>query len=179
MNDVVDVNSIETAGELLSYLRKGNSQKFEIGFADWKAPCRLLSASEMLTLTIRAQAIAKGKNPTGVRQESFNAIEAMILILDKATTISGAPFFAMGFLESLPETLLSDLYDQFLTINNTINPNINSLKPHEIQAIVETVKKKNATTKDYFTWQLAEVGRFFLEEIVPILPTDKEPGLPL
>lgn len=174
--DTVDaqrVNNIQTAEELLSFLRKGNSQKFEIGYDGWKVPCRLLSATEMLNISIRAGQSAKSKNPTGVKQENFNAIESMILVLDKATTINGAPSFAMGFLESLPEVILLDLYDQYLLINNTINPSINHMKPDEIQKIVEDVKKKMSKASDYYSYQLAQIGRFFLDEIVPNIPTDK------
>jgi len=174
--DANKVHNIKSAEELLSYLRKGNSQKIEIGIDGWKVPCRLLSAKEMINISIIASESAKRNNPTGKKAEQFEAIEAMIKVIDRATTIEGAPYFAAGFLESLPEPVLSNLYDQYMTINNAINPDIQVMSVEIIQKIIEEVKKKQKTPKDYFTWELAEIGKFFLAEIVPNLPTDKEPG---
>jgi hypothetical protein len=178
MDEVVDIKKIQTAEELLSFLRKGNAQKFEIGYEGWMVPCRLLSAGEMLKISIRSSQAAKLKTPNGANAEQFIAIETMVLVLDKATTIEGAPNFAMGFLEGLPETILSDLYDQFLTINNAINPSIQHMKPEDIKKLVEDVKKNKTTTKNYYTYQLAEVGKFFLTEILPVLLTDNDVGTP-
>lgn len=176
MSDVFDHQKITTAEDLLASLRKGNNQKLEIGLGELKVPCRLLSASEEAKIVVKAKQSAIHQNPSGKKQEVFESYETMKAMLEAATTVNGAPGFAMGFVDALTSSELAELYDQYVTINKMINPNIQLMKREEIQAIMDDVKKKKTVTNDYFSWQLAAVGKFFLEEIVANLPTDSEPG---
>lgn len=171
-----DVEKITTAEDLLAALRKGNAQNLEIGFGDLKVPCRLLSASEEAMIVVKAKQSAIKKNPSNQKQEVFESYEAMKMILEASTTINGAPALPMGFVEALTQNELTELYDQYMTINKTINPNIQLMSRDEIQKVIDDVKKKKTGTRDYFTWQLAEIGKFFLAEIVANLPMANEPG---
>jgi hypothetical protein len=98
------------------------------------------------------------------------------MMLNAATTIDGAPSLALGFLDALTQNELTELFDQYISINKMINPNIQLMTREEIQMVIENVKKKSAVTSDFYTWQLVAVGKFFLEAIVANLPMDNEPG---
>jgi hypothetical protein len=172
------INEIDSAEKLLAYLRRGQNQKLEIGFEDWKIPCRIISAGEMLKLQVRGEMRARELNPTGEKMEAYIAFETMKLVLDSATTIDKKSFFSRSFLDGLPNNIIESLYDQYITIINVINPNIQSMSNGDIMKIVDDIKKNKTVTKNYFTYQLAEVGKFFLEEILPLIPMGKDVGSP-
>lgn len=162
----VSLAGIQTAEDLLSLLRKGNSQKLEIGLGDLKVPCRLLSATEEATIIVKASQEAMKKNPSGMKQEVFEAHETMRAILQAATTIDTVPGLPARFLPMLTGTELVSLYDEYVTLNHTINPNVQEMSVDEINEMVDSIKKKTKAAKDFYTWQLAAAGRYFLAVIV-------------
>ena len=172
----LDLNNVVTTDQLLGKIRKGNDQKLEIGLGDLKVPCRLLSAVEEATLTVKAKQSALKLNPTGLKQEVFEAFEVMKAILGAATIINGAPQVPLGFYDKLTEPELSTLYDQYVSLNHTINPNLQELTSEQINSIVEEVKKKNLNSKGLYSYQLAGIGKYFLDVIIPSLQMVKEHG---
>ena len=175
-DDDFNLDGIVTAEDLLASLRKGNGQKLELGIGSIKVPCRLLNANEEATIVVKAKQKAMKENPTGLKQEVFESNETMRAILSAATTINGAPSLPLGFVESLTADELSMLFDDYMAIKKTINPNMRELTPEQVKDIVERIKKKDATSKDFFIYQQAEIGRYFMDVIIPSLPTDNGPG---
>ena len=173
-SEAVDVNKITTSEDLLKKLRAGNNQKLEIGLGQLKVPVRLLNAVEEATLQAQAEQKTKRENPQELEYKVFKAQNVMKGILQAATTINGAPGLPIGFLDALTHVELSELFDQYNTLNHTINPSIESMKQEDIVALVEAVKKKQRTSSDLYTWQLAATGRFFLDSVLPMLQTDKD-----
>lgn len=176
MTDALDLNKITTTEDLLAKLRSGNKQNLEIGFGELKVPCRLLNAAEEATIMVQAAQAAARENPTGVQKEVFEAQITMKQILLKATTIGGVPGLNKAFLDELSHTELNALFDQYNTLNHTINPNIQQLSQDEINEIVDQVKKNLKTSSDYYTWQLGAIGKYFLDVVLPILQTVSERG---
>jgi hypothetical protein len=174
--DAFELAKMKQAEDLLQALRKGNSQKLEIGIADCKFPVRLINAKEKALIILQAKQAAGKQNPTGLEQRYFDAIETQKRVLTAATTINGAPALPLGFLDMLTERELEELYDQYETISRMVNPNLQELSAEQILQIVDGIKKKSLNTKGLYTWQLAEVGRYFLDVIIPSLPTDKDSG---
>lgn len=171
-----DLSSITTADALLAKLREGNSQKLEIGLGALKVPVRLLNAVEEATVQAQAEQRSVKENPQGLKKEIFEAQCVMKAILQAATTIKGAPGLPGGFLDMLTHVELAELYDQYITLNHTINPNVQSLSQDELLALVESVKKKERAASDFYTYQLAAIGKFFLASILPMLATVNERG---
>jgi hypothetical protein len=162
-----DISNITTAKDLLAALRKGNTQTLELGLGELKVPCRLLNASEEAKIVVKAKQQARKENPSGVSIEVFESYEIMKAILLNATSINGMVGFPLNFLVELSQSELAELYDQYITINHTINPNFQEMKHEEIAVIVEGIKKKTVRASGLFTWQLAAVGRYFLENLLP------------
>lgn len=161
----MDVEKILTAEDLLITLRKGNSQKLEIGLGEFKVPCRLLNASEEARLMAKASTIAMKENPQGIKKEMWESLSVMKLMLKESTTISGAGL-PDRFWEMLTQKELTELFDQYVSLNHTINPSVQELNPEQISEIVEQVKKKGqASVSALYMWQLAEIGKLFLMNV--------------
>lgn len=175
-SEPVNVNEIQTAEALLAKLRAGNNQKLEIGLGDFKTPVRLLDAAEEARILAESQIAATKLNPSGVQKEVFEAQITMKQILVAATSINGQVGMSKKFLDLLTHVELSELFDQYNTLNHTINPSVQSLRPEEIIKLVESVKKKQKTAKDFYTWQLAAIGTFFLDSVLPMLQTANDSG---
>lgn len=169
--DAFSSRSIVTAEDLLKQLREGNTQKLEIGLGALKLPVRLINAKEEATIMAQAQIKAQKDTPLGVKKEIFEAQQTMKDILYQATRTETSPGIPLSFLEQLSNEELSNLFDQYVSINHTINPNIQSMTEDQMMEIVDGIKKKSLDVKSLYIWQLAEIGRLFLEKIVPKLPT--------
>lgn len=174
-NEAVDINKIVTAEDLLSKLRNGNSQKLEIGLGGLKFPVRLLDATEEATLQAQGATEAVLKTPNGAKVEIFEAQITMKKILIAASTINGQGL-PPRFFELIGTKELVALYDQYISLNHTINPSIQSLTQEQLLALVESVKKKEKAPSDLYTWEQAEIGRFFLEKVLPMLQTVNASG---
>jgi hypothetical protein len=174
--DAVDPSQFTTAEDLLRAMRKGNTQKLEIGMGAFTFPVRLLSAHEEATIAVKAAQACQRANPTGLKREIFEAQATMIAILTGATLIDNSPSIPPRFFELLTSEELGSLYDAYTTLNKTVNPNVQDMKAEEIAVIVDDIKKKRKVAKDFYTYQLAAVGKYFLQEIIPNLPTDNAPG---
>lgn len=170
------LKDITTAEGLLERLRKGNAQSLELAIGDFKVPCRLISASEEATLAVKASIEARKKNPTGEKQDIFESYETMKAILVAATNINGSPTVPPRFFELLSNVELVAIFDNYQTLNHTINPSLADMTDEQITQIVDDIKKKKAVAKDFYTWQLAAVGKFFLERVIPSLQMDSGVG---
>lgn len=163
---------IITTEDRLKKMRAGRDENLCLKYNDLEIPCRLLNAGEKAKLIYKAKQKVKlpGSEGDKVFSESY---EVMVAILVEACTIGGIPYANEDFTRSLTEPELVYLFDQYETILNTINPQFERLTDAQKIEIIENVKKKNATSSDYYTWQLAEIGRYFLDRVLPMV---KEPG---
>lgn len=168
--------SINTVEDLLAAMRRGNSQALEIMAGDTPLPVRLLSAHEEATIAVKSYLAALKANPSSHKQELFEAQSTMKQILFAALTIDDVPMVAFHIIDKMPSPVLGNLYNQYVTLNNSLNPSFEDMKPEEIAAIIDNVKKKKAVASDFYTYQLAGIGKYFLQAVIPNLQTDNEPG---
>jgi hypothetical protein len=59
---------------------------------------------------------------------------------------------------------LDALYDQYITLQRTIV--FEKMTTEKIAELILAVKKKEKAPSDFFTWELAAIGRSFLEEVL-------------
>ena len=93
--------------------------------------------------------------------------------MEAACNVDGVPHLPRPFLDKLTLTELEGFYDQYVTVIRQANPKFESLTSDEIVQMIVAVKKNEKTSTDFFTWQLAAIGKFYLENI---LPKDNEAG---
>lgn len=177
-SDSNEVAQVTTTEDLLRQLRQGNEQKLEIGLGALKIPVRLLNHKEELVIIAKSKVKAMKDTPMGVDQKAFESAQIMRDILYAAVKVEGSAGLAPNFFESLWDTELSGLYDQYISLKNTVNPNIQAMSQEEIMELILEIKKKTSDVRNLFTYQLAEIGKYFLTRVVPHLPlqTDSVAG---
>jgi hypothetical protein len=162
---VKPVHTIITAEDQLRLMRSGYKAELELKYGQLKVPCRLMSAlEESATIT---NAKKKLKVPNESDRKLLESIAVMKAVLVAACTVDDVPHLSLSFLDKLTDTELDALYDQFMTIKETADPEFEKLSPDQVRELVSAVKKKEKATRDLFTWQLAAIGKFFLDEILP------------
>ena len=177
--EVIDHSEIKTASELLAAMRQGKDLKYYLKFGKIKIPCRVLSAFEEVEALRKAKLRAKekaGENPDHTTLKTYESVFIMQSTLFRATSINGDVGFSESELAEMASEELQFLYDQYCSLGHLVNPEFEQIAAGEIKNMIMNVKKKSAKPSDFFTWQLAAVGKFFLEEIIPILPEDSEVG---
>ena len=60
---------------------------------------------------------------------------------------------------------LVEFYDTYMNEVKFANPNFEALNAEQIAQMIDDVKKKKTKAKDYYTWQLAEIGRYCLNHL--------------
>lgn len=161
------MEKIVTVADQLKMMRKGYKQDLELVYNDLKVPVRLMSASE------QGAAIANAKTKVKVVHESqrdlLESLEVMKSVLEKAALVEGTPRLSREFLDHLTDFEIEQLFEQYQTICRTVNPGFEQLSETEIVAMIRDVKKKAKSSKDFYTWQLAAIGKYFLDTILPMV----------
>jgi hypothetical protein len=156
---------IVTAEDQLKLMRQGYKQTLEIKLGGLVVPCRIMPALD--EATVIANAKTGLKVPNEEQRALFESLAVMKAVLSNGCTVDSTPYLSDGFLSKLSNDELSELYNQYQTVVRTVNPTFEQLTPDQLGEIIETVKKKERSSRDFFTWQLAEIGRYFLDEILP------------
>ncbi len=146
-------------------MRRGQKQDLKLKCGGLDIPCRILSYSEEAAAIANGKTTAKHAKPDGAHDPVFESSEIMKAVLLKATNVKDVQYVATIFLNALSSTELDALYDQYVTLAKTVNPEIESMSVDKIGEMIKAVKKKEKAPKDFFTWELAAIGRYFLEEI--------------
>ena len=98
----------------------------------------------------------------------MEAIAVQKAVLKAGCTVGGVPYLPDALLNDLGSDELSKLYDLYMLEIKFVDPKFEALEMEQILEIVESVKKKKTAAKDYFTWQHAAIGRYFLAKILPM-----------
>lgn len=168
-------DEISTAEELLKVLRSGHKESLELQIGTFSYPVRLLNAQDEAVIIVKAKMTARKNNPKGIDLELFESLECMREILRAATSFE-ENFFPVGFLESLSTNELTELYNRYQTLCKTINPEFESMNQAELLELIAEVQKKNRKVSSLYTWQLAGIGKYCLEVIIPVLQTASAHG---
>ncbi|MGZ3316859.1 MAG: hypothetical protein ACXU95_06115 [Isosphaeraceae bacterium] len=121
----------------------------------------------------RGKARAQQKEPSGKIDPVEESAEKMKAVLLAATNVKSVQYMGTEFLNKLPAAALDALYDQYVSKMREVNPQFEKLSMDRLGEIISSVKKKEKAPRDFFTWELAAIGRFYLEEIRQL---DSAPG---
>lgn len=167
----ISANTKMDASELLAAMRLGNEAKLILKFKNVTIPVRILPVNDEMECILRAKKNAKAKSDGDMETyEMFKSSFIMKAVLKRASFIDGLVGFTDPDLDAMNGDELTYLYDQYVTICKVVDVDFDALTRDEIQNILVNIKKKTSSTNDLFTWQLAAIGKFFLNEIVPNLP---------
>lgn len=177
----LSIDEIKTASptELLAAMRRGTEQSLFIKFNKIRIPVRLLTALEEAEVINKSRIRAIEKLAGNGDSNSINRMKStftMMSILIRATSIKGDVGFTESELTEMTSDELTFLYDQYVSVCKVVDKEFESMSHDEIKDLIMSVKKKTTLASDYYSWQHAAVGKFFLTEIVPILPEDKDLG---
>jgi hypothetical protein len=155
-----------TVDEQLRLMRKGYKATLQLKYGDFEVPVRLITAGEEASLVAKARARAK-KAPDPYETQLLGSLEVMKAVLEGAGQVDGTPYLSRKLLDQLTNPEIENLYDQYTTLQRTVNPEFEALSGEKIAELIQAVKKNETTTSDLSTWQRAEIGRFFLDQILP------------
>lgn len=160
----MDKKPIDNSPEaLLARLRQGYKQNlmFKIGGLD--VPCRILPAKEQIEAISNAK--LNLKIPEGHDRKLIEAIAVQKAVLKVGCTVNGIPYLPDRLLDQLSSDELGKIYDLYQEEVKYADPRFEALSAEQISKMIDSVKKKKAHSSDFFTWQLAAIGKFCLEEI--------------
>ena len=166
----------ETWQSVLEKIRTGYSQKLKIRVGELEMSCRVISAKEQYNIAGKvAQDIALNMGATQDRksQEMRESIEYQKNVLKSATQFGQKSEQIDRFWDLLPASALSSAFDRYDVLLKEIDPEFEDLDLEKIGDMMSRVKKKSATWRDFYTTDLAAMGRYFLETISAVA---KEPG---
>ncbi len=150
-------NSVEA---LLERMRAGYNQDLFIEYNDLKVEARLLPGGEMATVISNAK--SKLKIPDGHDRKMLEGQAVMKSVLKAATTIGVTTSLGDRFLDLLTNEELVAIHEQYESKVKTINPNIDNFTTDQIAEVIVRIKKKTAKPSDFYMWQLAAIGSYFL-----------------
>lgn len=159
------MSEITTADDILKKIRLGYKQDLKVKLGDYEIPCRLMSATE------ERRVIASAKAGLKVLLESARDLEESLAVMKavilRGCTVDNTPRMPQAVLDELTNSEIESLYDQYLTVCTTVNPEFESLSEAQIVDLIKEVKKKNQPARDLFTWQLVAIGKYFLDVFLP------------
>lgn len=149
--------------ELLKRLRQGYKQDIMFKMGGLDVPCRIMPADEQVQAISNAK--LKLKIPTGHDKELLESIAVQKAVLMNGCTVEGIPHLPMKLLDKLSSDELSKLYDKYMNEIKFVDPEFEALSFTEVGELIDAVKKKEVTTKDLYTWQLAAIGKYCLNHL--------------
>lgn len=153
---------------LLKRMRSGY-KPIILKFGELEIEARLVPGHEMATAISNAK--MNCKIPDGHEKKLLEGQAVMRGVLKTATTIGSTCPLGDRFLSMLTNEELVYLHDQYESKIKGCNPDFESLSYSEIAEIIQLIKKKSATASDFYMWQLAAVGKYFLERL-PVTDSD-------
>ena len=166
-------STVITIEDRIRKMREGYKQDLQLVIGGIEIPCRLMSASEEITIIAKAKTNIKLPPKYTGSTDSFTGIEIQKAILEAACTVDLVPYAPREFLDKLLLVEIESLYDQYVSTIRQVNPRFESMSVAEVTEMIVEVKKKEKVPSDFFTWQLAEIGKFFLDNV---LQKDSEAG---
>ncbi len=148
---------------LLEKMRAGYKLPLVLKYNGLEVQARLLPGEELANAISNAK--SQLKIPDGHTGDLLESQAVMKAVLKAATHVDNTPQLGDKFLNMLTNEELVNLHDQYESLVKTVNPSINELGDAEIAEIIGEIKKKDAKANDYYMWQLAAIGRYFLDRL--------------
>lgn len=154
----------QTADDQLALMRKGYNADLKLKVGGLEVPVRLMPVDEEATVIENAKASVKLPNDK-VNPKLFVSSAIMKGVLQAAATVDGTPHLSKKFLDKCSHRELNELFDQYNSVCDSANPEFETLSDDKIAEMILAVKKKERIASDFFTSDLAAIGRFFLEQL--------------
>lgn len=157
---MISHDEVITIESRLEKMRAGIKNELKIKLGEFEIPVRLLPSSEELKV-IQTAKMEVAKSPP---QFEFKLVEAMAVMKGTLAAVAGQ-YLPVELLNQLTTVEIEGLYDQYQSVCRSINPNYEKLSDEDATAMIAAVKKKEQKVTDFYTYQLAGIGRFFLEAL--------------
>lgn len=161
---------------VLEKIRKGYKERLHVQVGEFQIPCRVLSAREqynVLGKVVQQIELNPGDTKDQKSREMRQSVEYWKATLKAATTFGQESEVTQRFWDELPASVLSNAFDRYDALLKEIDPEFEKLDLEKITEMMDMVKKKKATWRDFFITDLAVMGRYFLETLSLM---DKERG---
>ncbi len=152
---------------VLEKIRKGYKAKLSFKFGGFDCPCRILASEQEAAAIAKAHESAD-KVPENLKNLPNNMIKNIRVqkeVLFTGTTIGTINYLTKETLDKLSSDELAQAYDSYKTEIKLANPLFEKMPIDEVQQIINAVKKKAATSKDYYMSDLVGIGRYFLDQL--------------
>ena len=163
-------NKPVSAKDQLEKLRAGQNQKLEIEYGELVVPCKIMSAVQLANSMENGRSSVKlPKGTSDEHQLQIRSAAVLKAVLRDGTNVNGTPYLNDEFLNDLSSAELEILYDQYLLLLNQVNAEYDKLTEEEILVLIAQVKKKTTQSSSLTSYQHAEIGRYFLEIMLPLV----------
>lgn len=157
---------IMTAMDLLRKMRAGVKDVHDVRMRELVVPMRILSQDEWNL--IRRDAKIQMLKDNG--DETDMNVHIMKSVLRMASTVKdgGGPGLPDKLLTLLNQDEMRYLYDEYLRVVDSINPNIELMNTDEFRHFVDMIKKKSITSRDCSLAQLRVIFGAYQELIIAL-----------
>lgn len=159
------MSEIQSTADILKKIRSGYKADLKLKYGDYEIPCRLMAASEERSVIGSARVGVKVVHEGS--RDLDESLAVMKAVLQRGCTVENTPYLSKDVLDNLTNGEIQELFDQYTTTCNTVNPEFESLSASQVIDLINEIKKKNQKASDLFTWQLAAIGRYFLDDFLP------------
>lgn len=152
--------------QLLDKLRAGTRQTHEVNFRALTVNLRVLSNDEVMS--IKMQAVNEAK------RLGWDALEGVAVLMQRytlklaSTGPDKVPVLNDKFLSALSTDEMIGLYQEYIRIMDSVNPNIETIPNDEFRALVEALKKNMVSPTDCNLRQLRAICTAFRELILKL-----------
>lgn len=156
---------IMTVEEQLAKMRAGKKEVHSIKLGEYTIPVRVLTVDEVNA--IRRDAIRQASLMVNGDETDINlARQKETLKLATKITSGGAPILGDKALNAMTVDELSYLYDEYIRVMDSVNPNLNMMDPMQFRELVDALKKKAIFPRDCSLPQLREICSAFVDLIL-------------
>lgn len=152
---------ITTAEDIVSKLRQGVRETYQIEMRGAVIPVRVLSADEMNR--IRQQAIKDNAVAGGDETDKNLKVQEATLVLASQVPAGSAPMLSQRVLKMLTVDEITYLFEQYIGVLQRVNPSLDTISADEFRALVDALKKKSVSPKDLSLRQLRGICSHFVE----------------
>ena len=155
---------IVTAEDLLAKMRAGIRDVHEIRMRELVVPVRVLSLSEMNE--IRKDALKAAIAAQGDEVDKNVITQKSTLKLASTIGKGSGPLLSDKLLSLLTVDEINYLYNEYIRVNEEVNPSVETIEPEQFRALVDALKKNIITSKDCSLPQLKAICTAFVDLIL-------------
>jgi hypothetical protein len=161
---------IVSAEDLLAKMRAGTKEVYDIRLRELVVPVRILTIDERQA--IRREAIQKTAMAQGDETDKNVLIQKFTLKLASTIQKNGAPMLSDKLLSMLSLDEIQYLYDDYMRVTDSVNPNVETISPEKFRELVDALKKSLISSKDCSLLELRAICSAFVALILKLESQD-------